>query len=78
MILMSVAIIPLQIFNFMKDVSTHQNAYLASADRIFLAFHIDRLNDVYNLIRYEKPVFAYIDPQNLSVGHVSSQLEPVG
>jgi hypothetical protein len=61
-----------------EDVSSHQNAYVSSMDRIILAFHIDRFNDVYNLIRYEKPVFAYIDPQTLSVGHVSSQQEPVG
>jgi hypothetical protein len=69
---------PVADLRFYEDVSTHKNAYNSSIDRIFLSFHIDRFNDVYNLIRYEQPVYAYVNDQSLDIGHVGSQDEPVG
>ncbi|MGH9972757.1 MAG: hypothetical protein ACRD93_02530 [Nitrososphaeraceae archaeon] len=68
---------PVADLRFYDNVNSHENTYLSNIDRIILIFYIDRFNDVYNLIRYEKPVYAYIDPQTLD-GHVGSQQEPVG
>lgn len=68
---------PVAELRFYDDLNFRKNVYLADWDRIFLNFHMSRFNDVYNLIRHEKPIFVVIDPQTLD-GHVMSQNEPVG
>ncbi len=68
---------PVAELRFHDNVNFRKNHYLADSDRIILTFNINRFNDIYNLIRYEKPVYAYVDPQTLD-GHVGSQLESVG
>ena len=68
---------PVAELRFYDNVEFRKNIYLADFERIILNFHINRFNDVYNLIRHESPVLVSIDLQTLE-GHVASQHEHVG
>ncbi|HJT85350.1 MAG TPA: hypothetical protein VJ697_12795 [Nitrososphaeraceae archaeon] len=46
--------------------------------KITLHYHIDRFNDIINILRYEKPLKIYIDSESLIGGISTGDSEPVG
>lgn len=61
---------------FNESLTFGKNTY--DSGIINLVYHIDRFDDIYNLIRREKPLQAVIDDKTLH-GNVSNlQLEPAG
>jgi hypothetical protein len=60
---------------FFDKLSLVKNSH--TSDVINLVYHIDRFNEIYNLIRREKPLHVTIDDKTLD-GNVGSQLEPAG
>jgi hypothetical protein len=63
---------------FNNTLTFAKNSYTSGVDVITLIYHIDRFDEIYNLIRREKPLQAVIDDKTLN-GNVSTlQLEPVG
>jgi calcineurin-like phosphoesterase len=68
----------LQTLLFNNTLTFAKNSYTSGVDVITLIYHIDRFDEIYNLIRREKPLQAVIDDKTLN-GNVSTlQLEPVG
>jgi len=46
--------------------------------KITIRYHIDRFNDIINILRYEKPLKIYIDTESLIGGISTGTSEPVG
>jgi hypothetical protein len=61
---------------FNENLTFGKNEYKSGI--INLVYHIDRFDDIYNLIRREKPLHVVIDNQSLNGNVASHQLEPAG
>ena len=46
--------------------------------KITIRYHIDRFNDIINILRYEKPLKIYLDTESLIGGISTGTSEPVG
>lgn len=42
--------------------------FINSNDNIVLHYHISRFNDIINILRYEKPLYIYIETDNWGRG----------
>jgi len=61
---------------FVDDSPLPKN--IINQDETFdIFYHIDRFNDIINILRYEKPLWVYIDTQFKS-GQIQAIREPVG
>ncbi len=62
---------------FTEKLPTSKN-YINSEGKITLRYHIDRFNDIVNILRYEKPLKIYLDTESLIGGISTGDFEPVG
>lgn len=65
---------------FFDKLSLLKNSYQSSSgvDVINLFYHLDRFDEIYNLIRREIPLHVTIDDKTLNGNVGSTQIEPAG
>ena len=61
---------------FTEKSSTSKNSI--HEGKITIRYHIDRFNDIINILRYEKPLKIYLDTESLIGGISTGTSEPVG
>ena len=68
------------VIKFYQTIPANCNKSIGNGNLIYLCYHISRFNDIINILRYEKPLFIYINDQNLSGGIWKKEgaYEPVG
>ena len=62
---------------FTEKLPTSKNS-MSNEGKITIRYHIDRFNDIINILRYEKPLKIYIDTESLIGGISTGTSEPVG
>jgi hypothetical protein len=62
---------------FTEKLPTSKN-YISNEGKITLRYHIDRFNDIINILRYEKPLKIYLDTESSIGGIGTGDFEPVG
>jgi hypothetical protein len=67
------------VIKFYQTIPANCNKLIGS-NLIYLCYHITRFNDIINILTYEKPVFIYINNQDLGGGIWTKEgtYEPVG
>jgi hypothetical protein len=61
---------------FLDKLEQVKNSYVNG--KIILFYHLNLFNDVYNFIRYEKPLFIYLDSTNWNGFLGTTDMEPAG
>jgi hypothetical protein len=62
--------------NFTEKLPVSKNS-ISNEGKITVRYHIDRFNDIINILRYEKPLRIYIDNESLR-GGISTASESTG
>ena len=67
------------VIKFYQTIPANCNKLIGN-NLIYLCYHISRFNDIINILRYEKPLFIYINSQNMAGGIWTKEgtYEPVG
>jgi hypothetical protein len=66
------------VIKFYQTIPANCNKLIGNL--IHLCYHISRFNDIINILRYEKPLFIFINDQNFDGGIWTKEgtYEPVG
>lgn len=62
---------------YFVDISPPPNNILHSNNEFDAFFHLDRFNDIINILRYEKPIGIYFDT-DYKIFEIQATQEPVG
>ena len=62
---------------FLDKLPISKNS-ISNQGKITIRYHIDRFNDIINILRYEKPLKIYIDTESLNGGIRTASAESIG
>ena len=65
------------VLRFQDELPVPKNTFNTSTLVFDLHYHLNKFNDIINILRYEKPLFVHFETDNFS-GGIQTSMEPVG